>query len=149
MKVAIKRRILFAIIIASLSFITQEKEGISLTVQVDDLRNSKGNAQFTLYNEDGSIPDEKYENYYKILTSQIVEKSVTVTFKNLPTGTYAVNILHDEDKDGEIDKGWIRPTEGIGFSNYKSIGLTNRPKFSKASFNLKENKSIKIKVIYM
>ena len=37
----------------------------------------------------------------------------------------------------------------IGFSNYQSIGLTNRPNFSKASFELKENKTISVKVIYM
>ena len=60
-----------------------------------------------------------------------------------------MNILHDENKNGKIDKGFILPIEGIGFSNFQSIGLTNRPNFSKASFELKENKSISVKVIYM
>ena len=75
--------------------------------------------------------------------------SSTITFKNISSGQYAVNILHDENKNGKIDKGFILPLEGIGFSNYQSIGLTNRPNFSKASFELKENKTISVKVIYM
>ena len=81
---------------------------------------------------------EDYENYYKIVKGEIVNGSSTVTFKNIPTGKYAVNILHDENKNGKIDKGFILPIEGIGFSNFQSIGLTNRPNFSKASFELKE-----------
>ena len=43
----------------------------------------------------------------------------------------------------------ILPKEGIGFSYYSSIGLTNRPNFKKASFDLFQDKEIKVKVIYM
>lgn len=47
-----------------------------MTVRVDDiLRNSKGNVQFALYNEEVSIPDEKYRKYYKKLASEIGEHS--------------------------------------------------------------------------
>jgi uncharacterized protein (DUF2141 family) len=122
---------------------------LSLTIEVKNLRNEKGVVQFALYNKDGSIPDEDYENYYKIVKGEIVNGSSTITFKNIPSGKYAVNILHDENKNGKIDKGFILPIEGIGFSNFRSIGLTNRPNFSKASFELKENKTINVKVIYM
>jgi uncharacterized protein (DUF2141 family) len=149
MKVASKMGVLFSMIILFSSFNCQQIETVSLTVTVDNLRNAIGNVQFALYNKDGSIPDEKYKKYYKKLTSEIGKHSSTITFKTIPIGTYAVNILHDEDMDGEIDKGWILPLEGIGFSNFQSIALTNRPNFSKASFVLKEDTSIKVKVIYM
>ena len=132
---------------SSLNF--QEQESISLTVKVNDLRNSKGQVQFALYNKDGSIPDEKYKKYFKKLTAEITNKSSSVTFKNLPTGKYAVNILHDENEDGKIDKGFILPIEGIGFSNYQDIGLRNRPTFSVASFDLNSIRTIVVKVIYM
>jgi uncharacterized protein (DUF2141 family) len=42
-------------------------------------------------------------------------------------------------------KDLILPKEGIGFSNYSSIGLTNRPNFKKASFDLFQDKEIKVK----
>jgi len=41
----------------------------------------------------------------------------------------------------------ILPEEGIGFSNYESIGLRNKPSFEKASFYLSADKSITVKII--
>lgn len=141
--------ILFATFIFTSYTFQNEKTTYSLTVEVNGLRNSKGVVQFALYNQDGSIPDEDYTKYFKKLTRKINNGSSSITFANLPSGKYAVNILHDENNDGKIKKRFILPIEGIGFSNYQSIGLTNRPNFSKASFELKENKSINVKVIYM
>lgn len=132
-----------------LSFTAKEQNTFTLTVEVENLRNSKGEVQFALYNTDGSIPDEHYKNYFKIDKSRIENGKAEITFSNLPKGIYAVNILHDENKNGKIDKGFILPKEGIGFSNYSSIGLTNRPNFKKASFELNQNKTIKVKMIYM
>jgi uncharacterized protein (DUF2141 family) len=83
------------------------------------------------------------------LKGEIINGSSTITFKNIPSGKYAVNILHDENKNGKIDKGFILPIEGIGFSNFTKIGLGNKPNFKKASFEVKENKTITVKVIYM
>ncbi|MBK7851291.1 MAG: DUF2141 domain-containing protein [Bacteroidetes bacterium] len=149
MKTAIIILIAFALSLTLYSFAKPNADTYSLTIEVKNLRNAKGVVQFALYNKDGSIPDEDYENYYKILKGEIVNNSSTITFKNIPSGKYAVNILHDENKNGKIDKGFILPIEGIGFSNFQSIGLTNRPNFSKASFDVKENKTISVKVIYI
>ncbi|MFT7614166.1 MAG: hypothetical protein ACI9J3_003148 [Parvicellaceae bacterium] len=121
----------------------------SLTVKVNNLRNSIGVVQFTIYNKDGSIPDEKFKKYYRQETGKINNKSSNFTFKNLPKGQYAINILHDENKNQKIDKGWFLPVEGIGFSNFKSIGLTNRPNFKKASFYVSTNTTKSVQVIYM
>lgn len=148
-----KQLLLFALVSISLltlsSFNDQKGETYSLTVEVKDLQNSKGVVQFALYNKDGTIPDEDYKKCCKILKEKIQNGSSKVTFNNLTLGKYAVNILHDENENGEIDKGFILPIEGVGFSNYQSIGLTNRPNFSKASFTLDSDKKISIKIIYL
>ena len=149
MKITIITLLAFALSLTLYSFAKPNAKTLSLTIEVKNLRSEKGVVQFVLYNKDGSIPDEDYENYYKIVKGEIVNGSSTITIENIPSGKYAVNILHDENKNGKIDKGFILPIEGIGFSNFRSIGLTNRPNFSKASFELKENKSINVKVIYM
>ena len=149
MKITIITLLAFALSLTLYSFAKPNAKTLSLTIVVKNLRSEKGVVQFVLYNKDGSIPDEDYENYYKIVKGEIVNGSSTITIENIPSGKYAVNILHDENKNGKIDKGFILPIEGIGFSNFQSIGLTNRPNFSKASFELKENKSINVKVIYM
>jgi len=138
-----------AILVILISSFKTEEQRHSLVVKVDGLRNNVGVLQFTLYNKDGSVPDEKFKKYYKMKVGVINQNASTITFNNLPEGKYAVNILHDENKDGKIDKGWILPTEGIGFSNITKIGIGNKPNFKKASFELKANKTIQIKVIYM
>lgn len=130
------------------AFNYRKDERVSLTVEVSELKNSTGQVIFSLYNKDGSIPDEELKNYYKNAKVDISNKSAETTFKNLPKGKYAVNIVHDENKNGKIDKGWILPIEGIGFSNFKSIGFSNKPNFKKASFELNENRSISVKTIY-
>lgn len=131
------------------SFGARYADGYNLTVEVENLRNSKGVLLIALYDRDGSIPDEQYKNYFKMEKVTITNGAAQYTFSNLPKGNYAVNILHDENNNGKIDKGLILPKEGIGFSNYSSIGLTNRPNFKKASFEFNQNKTIKVKVIYM
>ncbi len=121
----------------------------TLTIEAIHLRNSKGVVQFALYNEDGTIPDEHFKNYFKILKSDIKDGIAVVEFKDLPRGVYAINALHDENENGKIDRRFLLPKEGIGFSNYSSIGPTQRPKFSKASFDLQKDKKLTIKMIYL
>ena len=149
------KKIIIAIVLMAVStvFISshteKEKTSHSLKVGVSGLRNSIGNVQLSLYNKDGTIPDEKFKKYYLQKTGKIVNGKAQVQFSNIPEGKYAVNILHDENKDGKIKKGWILPVEGIGFSNYSSIGITNRPNFKDASFYVKGTTYKKVKIIYM
>lgn len=124
-------------------------KGYTLTVEVEQLRSSQGVVQFALYNENGTIPDEQFKKYYKIGKSDIVDGKSSFTFSDLPEDVYAISIHHDENENGKIDKGLIKPKEGIGFSNYQSIGFSNRPNFSKASFELSNDKKVKIKIVYM
>ena len=130
------------------SFQQKEATTFQLKVKVNDLHNCKGEVQFALYNTMDAFPDENYKKYYRKLSAKIVNGMSEVTFENLPSGKYAVNVLHDEDSNGRIKKGLILPKEGIGFSNYQSIGISNRPTFNKASFELKANKEINVRMIY-
>ena len=120
----------------------------ALSVNVSDLRNSNGIVLFSLYNKEGSIPDEHYTNTYRQQQVKIKDGRATVIFENLPKGRYAINILHDENQNKIIDKGFFLPTEGVGFSHYKSIGLQNRPNFEKASFMLDSDQTKQINIIY-
>jgi len=149
MKSLIKISALVLFLTSIFAFAPEQSETYSLTVKVKDLRNSKGEVLFSIYNKDKTIPDEDLDMYHLQKKGTIKNGESTVTFYNLPKGTYAVNIVHDEDKDGEIDKGWFLPIEGVGFSNFKSINLANRPNFKKASFVLDTHTTKEIKIIYM
>ncbi len=144
-----RNAILIILVFVSFSFQSNTlEETYSLTITVTNLRNSSGVVQFALYNQEGSIPDEKFKHYYIKKTAAIVNNKATITFDNLPKGWYAINVLHDENKNEKIDKGFLLPKEGIGFSNYTKIGLTNRPRFEKAKFELNTNTTKEVTIIY-
>jgi len=143
------RQTIILILMTLKAITTYSQDTISLTIEVSDLYNNNGVVQYSLYNKDKSIPDENYINYYKQSISTITNNTSKTTFKNLPVGEYAVNILHDENEDGKIKKGWVLPIEGIGFSNLNNINLFNRPSFERTKFKLTDNKNITIKIIYL
>ena len=148
----IKHCTLFSSLWLAFVFFSSFKEiqnSYSLTVNVEKLRNSKGVVQYIIYDSEVNFPDQDLKSFYKKGKAEIVGNRSTFTFKNLPKGEYAVHILHDENKNGKTDIGFIKPKEGIGFSNYQSIGLNNRPKFEKAKFAVSKNDTVSIKTIYL
>ena len=146
-----KHYLICLILLLSIGSVIQaaDNKGITLTVSVSELRNSNGNVVFALYNREDAFPDEHYKKYYKIVSGKITNRSSVVVFKDLRIGQYAVNILHDENNDGKIKKKLFLPVEGIGFSNFQSIGLSNKPTFEKAAFYLRANTTIRVTIIYM
>jgi uncharacterized protein (DUF2141 family) len=152
MKKIIKKVFIYPLLIGLFSFATTGQKGnYSLNINVENLRNSKGVIQYALYNSEGSIPDEKYERYFRKGIAEINNERSTLTFNDLPAGKYAISILHDENKNGKIDKKFLLPIpiEGVGISNYQTIGFSNRPNFSKASFLVDSNMTIDVKIIYL
>lgn len=120
-----------------------------LKIELTDLRNNKGNIAVAIYKDEASFKDNKVNDapYTMLLAAS---GSRTLTLHDLPGGTYAISILHDEDKDGtldETDRGF--PTEGYGYSN--NVGKMSAPSFKKASFTHveKENSIQAIKMNYI
>jgi len=55
-------------------------------------------------------------------------------FLAIPPGTYALAVIHDENRNGKLDTNWMGiPTEGYGFSN-EAKALLGPPSFSAAKF---------------
>lgn len=56
------------------------------------------------------------------------------TFEEIPPGTYAIGVIHDENMNGELDTNLLGvPKEGYGFSN-DARALLGAPTFAAASF---------------
>ena len=138
------------IIISIISFKTllANEPRYTIHVEVHNLRNSNGTVLISLYSREDAFPDENYKKYLKQIVGKIIDGTSSMSFENVPPGKYAVTILHDEDNNGKIKKGRLLPLEGIGFSKYQSIGILNRPTFSKASFYLQSDTTIAIKILY-
>ncbi|WP_372920656.1 DUF2141 domain-containing protein [Salegentibacter sp.] len=145
------RKLIFGLIASCILLFSTgvfSQETYSLSVEVKSLRNSEGKVLVAIYNKDGTVPDQKLEKYFKKKVTEIDSESAQVTFSNLPKARYAIFILHDENENGKIDKRFLLPIEGVGYSNYKDLGLRNRPNFKNASFVLKEDFSTEVKIIY-
>ncbi len=54
-------------------------------------------------------------------------------FTDLPSGTYAVSLIHDENGNGRMDMALMMPREGFGFSRNPRIGM-GPPRFTAAAF---------------
>ncbi len=56
-------------------------------------------------------------------------------FSDLPPGSYAVMVMHDENDNGKLDSNFMgMPTEGYGFSNNPQV--MRKPTFEEARFEL-------------
>ena len=64
------------------------------------------------------------------------EDNVSVTFKNLPAGTYAVSVFQDEDNDGKMATNFLgAPQEPFGFSN-NAMSFFGPPSFESAAITV-------------
>lgn len=70
------------------------------------------------------------------------------TFKEIPSGLYAIALYHDENGDDTLNTKKLGiPTEGVGFSgNLKS--RIKPPDFEEAGFNLSRDTILSIEIRY-
>jgi uncharacterized protein (DUF2141 family) len=128
----------------------QIKDTATLTVRVTGARNTKGKIGVTLFQNAQGFPDDTS----KAIRQESVEidpktMSAQVTFKDLPQGTFAISVLHDENGNGKMDKNFVgMPKEGYGASNNPSK-KRRAPTFDEAKFSLNTpEQTIEITLIY-
>ncbi len=122
----------------------------NLKVTVLKLRNHNGVVLVSLYKEGKGFPDEPGKAVGKE-KAFIVDKTATIIFKSVPSGSYAIAILHDENNNQRLDKNGLGvPKEGYGFSNNASAPF-GPPSYRKASFihTDKRQTNIQIKARYV
>ncbi|WP_308914760.1 DUF2141 domain-containing protein [Jannaschia sp. LMIT008] len=66
-----------------------------------------------------------------------------VTIDGVGPGTYAVQVFHDEDSDGQLDRMGFLPQEGLGFSRNARM-LMGPPRFEDAAFGLPDVGAVRI-----
>ena len=113
------------------------------------IRSAKGSIRIQFFDTKKNFDDEKPVIIKTLSKAAFNKGSLKVTYKDIPTGTYGIAILDDENDNKQMDYGLILPKEGFGFSDYYHSGMT-RPDFNKFKFTLgKETKDIQIKLRYL
>ena len=119
----------------------------TLTLVIHQLRNQKGKVCVALFENEAGFPQDDTQAIRNDCFA-ITELPMSVDFE-VPYGSYAVSLLHDENQDGELNTNMIGiPQEGIGFSNDPRI-IKGTPSFEKTCFEFsKENQVVEIGVKY-
>ena len=106
-----------------------------ISIRIDNIRNTEGHLNIALFRNKKGFPDEPDKAY---VLAQIAtnEPPCEVVIENIPYGSYAVSILHDENGNSKMDKTWLgKPKEGFGTSNNPKIRL-GPPQFDESGFVL-------------
>ncbi|WP_350117658.1 DUF2141 domain-containing protein [Imperialibacter sp.] len=112
-----------------LNWLQSDSSG-TLTVEIKGIKNVKGDIRVALYDLKENFLTDRL---YKGRVEKVNGESVRVQFTNLPFGSYAVSVFHDENENGKLDTGLFGiPKEPYGFGN-DSMGLLGPPDFEEAS----------------
>ncbi|EDM76090.1 hypothetical protein PPSIR1_41449 [Plesiocystis pacifica SIR-1] len=118
-----------------------------IVLEVSELNNDAGRIVALLYTSATGFPrDTEACDDYR--TAEISGGKARTSFSNLPAGTYAVLVFHDEDRNGKLKTNFIgMPKEGVGVTNNGS-GL---PRFSKAKFEVSAGAAVtkKVRINYL
>ena len=103
-------------------------DNASIKVTVDAIESTEGTVVFMLFDQEEGFPRE-VAKAWKIGKVRPQGKKAEYTFSEVPYGTYAIAIFHDEDDDGEISTNFMGlPQERVGATNMRSLG---KPGFRK------------------
>ena len=103
-------------------------------VKVLNIRNSTGTVACALFESSVGFPIEYLRCATNIMVIKIRDAKARFDFPDIPAGTYALAVVHDENMNGKLDTNWMKiPKEGYGFSNDAKAFL-GPPSFSAASF---------------
>ncbi len=133
---------LFYIIALAFSSFTfaQNTNGVTVTIEIENLLNNDGKVSAALYNE---------ATFMKAAPLDAIEgtpenKTITLTFKNVQPGTYGVITLHDLNENGRMDfEANGMPKEPYGISG-EETGF-GPPVWGDAQFEVRaENITLKV-----
>jgi len=118
--------------------------GSVIQVNVGNLRSLKGSIGCRLFSLEKSFPRGSEGT-----TRQGVRVSGPVTrcvFKDVPAGTYAVAVMHDENGNGKLDRNLVGiPIEGYGVSNNQTYAA-RAPVWSESKFRVEAGKICELEI---
>lgn len=107
-----------------------------ITVKITGLKGKDGVALITLYDSEDTWL--KIPKAVQVVKTAITGAEMTVTFKGVRPGTYGVSVVHDANKNSEMDMRWFpwpQPKEGAAASN-DPAAKAGPPKWDGAKFTV-------------
>ncbi|PSB25725.1 DUF2141 domain-containing protein [Stenomitos frigidus] len=120
----------------------------NLTIEIDGLKNQKGELCFKLFSSSFDFPDND-KNAVVRRCIKITEDPLKITLKDVASGSYAIAVFQDLNGDRVLNRNTKGiPTEGYGFSN-NPITRQDLTRYGDCVFLLAgATETIKIKIKY-
>lgn len=123
----------------------QAPDTARLEVTVVGFENDEGQALMSLFLDDAGWPDDP-DAAFVALSLPIRERTVVAAIDDVPPGSVAVAVFHDEDVDGELDQNFLGiPREDYGFSR-DARGRFGPPGFDDARLEIEAGESLPITI---
>jgi uncharacterized protein (DUF2141 family) len=112
-----------------------DKGTSSLRIEVAGVRSNEGTVACSLH-----IAGDNFPGPSPIIGGGVESSasagSMTCSWDELPAGTYAISVFHDENGNGELDTSIVgAPMEGYGVSNNITYPM-GPPKFDESKFDV-------------
>ncbi len=131
----------FAIFIAFAALSAFSLPMHTVTIEIKNVKFNLGGTLYLMVVDKNDTPIQK-------ITRATSEKNAVFVVKNLPDGEYAVRAFHDQNNNGELDKGIFgQPIEGWGVSN-DARGFMSAPPFKKMLVRVKAETRISFRMDY-
>lgn len=115
--------------------------GYTLRIEVDGLRSGDGLLRAAVCSRDEFLQARCSHG------GAAAAAAGAVTVADVPDGTWAVQVYHDEDADGALDRRGMRPLEGMGFSRDARMRF-GPPRFADAAFGLSGDATVRLTMRY-
>jgi len=133
-------KLVVVLIVSLVSYQTEAQEIYDITVTVEKANSNEGKMFIALYNTKAGF----LKTTYKAVKSEITNHQCSIVFEDIPKGTYAVSVFHDENNNGKMDTNFFGiPKEDYGCSN-GATGFMGPPKWDDAKFQMTTDNKIRI-----
>jgi uncharacterized protein (DUF2141 family) len=112
-----------------------QKECTFINVKIQNIGNNRGVIACAIFESEEGFPSKFVKFASKTMLTQIKGKDAVFEFSDIKPGKYAIAVIHDENRNGELDTNMFGiPKEGYGFSSGAKVTMS-APSFSDAIFS--------------
>lgn len=117
----------------------------AIRAHIERLHSDRGQVVCALFSDADAFP-KRIDRAFARTSARILAGHAMCEFPQVPAGTYAISVFHDENENGKLDTNWLGiPREGVGASNNPAPRM-GPPKFAAARFQYSEG-SMNVEII--
>jgi uncharacterized protein (DUF2141 family) len=76
-------------------------------VKILNIKNSTGTVACALFESPDGFPHEYLHSATNVMVIKIRKTQARCDFEDIPPGTYAMAVIHDENMNGKLDANWL------------------------------------------